>query len=177
MLVGTGPTILIDIGFHPIFDRTGNGSPTPSVRRVPALVDTGAAESCIDDRLAQDLELPVIDQRDCSGISGTDRMNLYLAQPYVPDIKVAITGAFAGVMLADGGQQHQALLGRTFPKATHIVYDGQTGAVTIMFQGRHPRDRLAECSFPAPRRRTDQRFHDRSGADRGCRPVMPRSRP
>jgi hypothetical protein len=49
LLVSLGPTLLVDIGF----DASYNPSlprilPVPGIRGMQALVDTGAAESCID---------------------------------------------------------------------------------------------------------------------------------
>jgi hypothetical protein len=40
-------------------------------------------------------------------------------------------GQFAVVDLAGGGQLHRVLIGRTFLCAFKMVYEGQTGTVTL----------------------------------------------
>jgi hypothetical protein len=56
-----GPTIKVDIGFDAGF--VGGISqiniPTPGIKGINALVDTGASESCIDSMLAAQLNLPI----------------------------------------------------------------------------------------------------------------------
>jgi hypothetical protein len=79
-----GPTVLVDIGFDPaIFGQNLPQVPAtasalaviPAVQ-VPALIDTGASDSSIDEKLAQQLQLPLIDQEQCSGIGGTIILNI-----------------------------------------------------------------------------------------------------
>lgn len=100
---------------------------------VPALVDTGATESCIDNKLAEELGLPVIDEMDMSGVGGM-RHNVYLASVSIPDLEFLQYGRFAGVDLRDGGQEHQALLGRTFLQNVILIYDGLRAQVTLASQ-------------------------------------------
>ena len=85
-LAAIGPTIPVDIGFNPtIFGQTpgADGATTAAdpastsvvpisapvplalfslIQNVPALIDTGATISCIDETLAKQLELPLINQ-------------------------------------------------------------------------------------------------------------------
>lgn len=56
---------------------------------------------------------------------------MHLAQIYVPALQFTVYGSFAGVHLVAGGQIHQALIGRTFLQHVRMVYDGQSGKVTI----------------------------------------------
>lgn len=129
-----GPTLLVDIGFDPSYDGS---IPNPSVpplagmRGVGALVDTGATESCIDNQLAIDLLLPVIDRRKIGGVGGAHEVNVYLAQIHVPLLKSTLNGTFCGVHLAAGGQVHRALIGRTFLAHFTMTYEGKTGTVTL----------------------------------------------
>ena len=132
-----GPTVFVDIGFDPaIFGQAlpqlpGATSPlaVPAVQ-VPALIDTGASESSIDEQLAQQLQLPLIDQEQVSGIGGTITLNIYLGHVVIPTI-ATMYGRFTGVHLQAGGQYHQALIGRTLLKDTLLVYDGRTGMVRL----------------------------------------------
>jgi predicted aspartyl protease len=128
-LVSLGPTILVDIGFDP--DYKHPNIPVPGLCHVHALVDTGATESCIDNLLAAQLNLPVVDRRLISGVGGSHEVNMYMAQVHVPALQITIHGAFAGVDLKAGGQMHGALIGRTFLANFRLVYDGRTGDVSI----------------------------------------------
>jgi predicted aspartyl protease len=101
--------------------------PTPH----PALIDTGATESCIDSGLAMQLNLPIIDQRPISGIHGAGLVNVHLAQIHIPSLAYTIWGAFCAVDLVAGGQAHYALIGRTFLRDFTMVYEGRTGTVTL----------------------------------------------
>ena len=129
LLVQLGPTLLVDIGFETV--PQPDVVPNLAVKKVRALVDTGATDSCIDSALAMRLALPIIDQRLCSGIGGATRVNMHLAQIYIPSLTHTLFGSFAGVELAAGGQWHQALLGRTFLRPFTMRYDGPTGMVVI----------------------------------------------
>lgn len=129
LLVRFGPTLLVDIGFDPKLAAGAN--PDFPLKKLKALVDTGAGDSCIDSGVAMQLGLPVIDQRLCSGIGGATRVNMHLAQIYIPSLKHTLFGSFAGVHLSSGGQWHQALLGRTFLRPFKLSYDGPTGQVVI----------------------------------------------
>ena len=132
LLATWGPTLLVDIGFDPDFKITVPASlPKPGITNVEALVDTGAAECCIDSLLAAQLQLPVVDKRPIGGIGGQQIVNMHLAQIHVPTLKFNVYGLFAGVHLATGGQRHKALMGRSFLVAFTMVYEGATGTVTI----------------------------------------------
>ena len=129
-LVVHGPTLAVQIGFDPA-SRPDSGIPDLSVDPLPALVDTGAMESCIDSTLAVELKLPVIDRQVVAGVHGEDEVNMHLAQIHVPALKVTVTGSFAGVHLTAGGQPHYALIGRTFLQHFKMTYAGTTGAVSL----------------------------------------------
>lgn len=133
LLVAHGPTILVDIGFDPKHDPMANptGIPVPGIKSVQALVDTGATECCIDALLAAQLNLPLVNKRQISGVHGSHMANVYLANVHVPTLGVTINGLFAGVNLRAGGQVHSALIGRTFLRHFKMVYEGKTGTVII----------------------------------------------
>ncbi len=132
LLVSFGPTLLVDIGFDPAYVPSQTLTvPLAGLTAVQALVDTGATTSCIDNLLAIELGLPVVDRMPISGVGGQHLANMYLAQIHVPALNRTLYGAFAGVNLRDGGQPHSALMGRTFLRHYRMVYDGPTGRVTI----------------------------------------------
>jgi hypothetical protein len=51
-------TLLVNIGFDPSYNPQVPAAPVLGSTSLPALVDTGAAESCIDNLLATALKLP-----------------------------------------------------------------------------------------------------------------------
>ena len=132
LLVRIGPTLKVDLGVDPDYDAARpQQRPTPTIRAVAALIDTGASLSCIDAGLAMDLELPIIDQVEVAGVGGLHRFNLHLAQIHAPDLKFTLYGEFAGVDLAASGQ-HTALIGRDFLNHFHLSYEGPSGSVTLV---------------------------------------------
>ena len=130
-LVRFGPTIYVRIGLDVEYQLGNAAQPDLPSDRIPALVDTGALESCIDSTLAIGLSLPVVDRRRVAGAHGAGEVNYHLAQIYIPDLEATISGLFAGVHLAAGGQHHSALIGRTFLRHFTMAYEGRTGIVTI----------------------------------------------
>jgi hypothetical protein len=131
LLAAWGPTLHVDIGFDPDFKPGQGPLPKPGLKGIEALVDTGASISCIDNILAVQLALPVIDRRPIAGAHGRGDANLYFAQVHVPSLKFTIYGEFVGVDLQAGGQRHRALIGRSFLMHFKMIYDGRTGIVTI----------------------------------------------
>jgi hypothetical protein len=130
-LVLWGPTLYVLIGFDAQHDPAMGGVPLLPQPPLPALVDTGATQSCIDDALATRLNLPIVDRQRVSGVGGHHEVNMYLAQVHVPLLNFVINGSFAGVNLVGGGQAHHALIGRTFLQSFTMIYEGRTGTVTL----------------------------------------------
>lgn len=126
-----GPTLVVNVGFDLKWTPDPKTPPIPGLAGIHALVDTGASESCIDNLLAAQLNLPVVDRRSIAGSSGKHTVSVYLAQIHVPALSFTIYGQFAGVDLKAGGQVHNALIGRTFLQNFTMVYEGRTGNVTI----------------------------------------------
>lgn len=135
LLISQGPTVRVDIGFDANWKPGPTAStPIPAIKDVDALVDTGAGECCIDDLLANQLKLPVFDEREVSGVGGKLKAKMYLAQIRVPSLEFIMYGAFAGVHLIAGGQVHQALIGRTFLRYFNMTYEGTTGKVRLVLR-------------------------------------------
>ena|ERR1700733_8644936 len=133
LLVTWGPTLFVDVGFDPAFipNPLAMPVPTPGMRGINALVDTGAQECCIDSLLASQLGLPIVDRRQISGVHGSHIASVHLAQVFVPSLAFVVYGAFVGVDLAAGGQAHSVLIGRTFLQFFTMVYEGRNGTVTL----------------------------------------------
>ena len=138
-----GPTLLVEVGFEAtlyaddankvaVATSLASGSTQPGVlRAVPALIDTGAGDSCIDEDLATELGLPLVDRQQASGIGGRQELNIYLGHIRIPALGRIRWGRFIGARLASGGQPHRALIGRAQLAGMIMIYDGRTGAVTI----------------------------------------------
>ena len=130
-LVLYGPMLVVEIGFDADYRISSGLMPELQSGYVPALVDTGATESCIDSELAENLNLPIVNQEELAGVGGITNVNVHLAQIYVPELDRTIYGRFDGVHLAAGGQPYSALIGRTFLRHYKMNYDGQTGVVIL----------------------------------------------
>ena len=130
-LVFHGPTLPVHIGFDPAHPPGSAAPPNLQSQGLYALVDTGATTNCIDNGLALQLNLPIVNQQEIAGVGGRMTVNVYLCQIYIPSLMFTDFGSFAGVNLIAGGQAHHALIGRTFLKNFTLNYDGRTGAVTI----------------------------------------------
>ncbi len=132
MLVTNGPTLRVTIGFDPGYDpKAANPPPTLPGVILPALVDTGAGDSCIDRLLAAQLRLPVVDRQRVAGVHGAMEVDMHLAQIHVPSLLVTLFGAFAGVDLIASGLIHHALIGRTFLRHFTMAYNGMSGSVVL----------------------------------------------
>ncbi len=132
LLVTYGPTLQVDIGFDPDYDSSQpQRLPLSALRQVRALIDTGATISCIDRTLAAKLALPVVDRQNFGGIGGLYLTEMHSAQSHVPTLNFTVHGLFAGVDLLGGGQQHVALIGRTFLQSMRMIYEGPTGRVIL----------------------------------------------
>lgn len=131
LLVKFGPTIPVQIGLGTEPKPDNQVAPDSPGEIYHALIDSGATESCIDSSLAETLELPIVDQTIVAGTSGSHTVNMHLAEIFIPDLKLTITGRFAGVHLRIGGQLHHALIGRTLLQDVTMIYNGPTGNVTL----------------------------------------------
>ena len=126
-----GPTLNVQVGLDPQFDPDAGDRPLLPQTLWPALVDTGAALSCVDSELATQLGLPIVDRESVAGAHGAQEVNVHVAQMFVPELNATILGRFHAVHLTAGGQPHRALIGRTFLMDFTMVYEGRTGTVTI----------------------------------------------
>jgi hypothetical protein len=119
------------VGFDPNFSLGQSAPPIAGMVGLDALIDSGASHCCIDEAVALNLNLPLINQRQVSGVNGITLMNFYIAQIYVPSLRHVLYGEFAGVRLQTGAQRHFALMGRNFLQQFTMIYEGMTGAVSL----------------------------------------------
>lgn len=125
-LVNAGPTINVLVGQPPLPDEAT--ADHPKMEQVIALIDTGATTSCIDEKLATDLGLTIIDEQTAHGIGGPKLHSRFLAFMQVPELSTHTTKNFLGVDLK--GRQ-PVLLGRDFLWGSIFIYDGASGIISI----------------------------------------------
>lgn len=92
-----------------------------------ALLDTGANISCINDQLAVDLGLQLIDRRPIDGVGGTNLHNVYMGVLFVPSLQFQKYGELYSVDI----RAHKMILGRDFLKEVILLYDGREGKITV----------------------------------------------
>jgi predicted aspartyl protease len=131
LLIHYGPELGVLIGFDPDYKQDSRAAPKLKGSSFAALVDTGARESCIDSKLANELGLPVFDRRPVAGASGIREVDFHLAQIHVPKLKFTIMGRLAGLPLTESGFRQRAILGRSFLSYLRLNYDGPTGDVSL----------------------------------------------
>lgn len=122
-LARLGPTIDAVVRPH----RSRQADP----RRYPALIDTGASETCIDAGLAISLGLPAVDRQLISTPLGQDYILRYLARVELPDFNVGKVESIPGVHLSEGGQYHRLLIGRDLLQDMVLTYDGTAGSGSL----------------------------------------------
>ena len=112
LLATQGPVLGVHIGIDPRYDPHKNAPPDlGGGESLTALVDTGAGASCIDQALARQLGLPLVDEWPVAGVHDSRRVDVHLAQIHIPRLKFTVYGQFAAVHLLELG--FKALLGRT----------------------------------------------------------------
>lgn len=132
-LIANGPTLQVVVS-HYVPDATPEDETTgPETRSktVKALIDTGASHSCIDEAVAQELGLPVVDLQMVGGVAGARQHNVYMARVSLIGTQVEEYGRFTGVNLSESGQHQHVLLGRSFLRRTIMIYDGLRSTVTV----------------------------------------------
>ena len=126
-----GPILRVQIGYDPEFDPGGQNRSNLPEELYPALVDTGATASCIDSGLAVRSGLPIVDQYEVRGVHGLSKVNVHLAQIYVPSLDWTISKSLAAGNLYSDRNPLFALIGRDFLRNFIMTYNGITGSVII----------------------------------------------
>lgn len=107
------------------------GAKIPAPLSGNALIDTGASVTCIDNKLAQKLELPVIDIVEMTSASHSAiEQNVYPVEIEITGspIRLEVLRAMGANLEAQG---LIALIGRDFLQHCTVHYNGVTGAITL----------------------------------------------
>ena len=129
-----GPVLNVLIGFDPNY-RSGAPLTLPP-QQLRALLDTGAAISSIDERLARTLNLTVVNSVKQTGIGGEVECDVCLAQIEVPTLQVVFNGRFATLPLSEEGHPYSAILGRDILRHFKMQYNGPAGTLSIDYVPR-----------------------------------------
>ena len=127
-----GPRIVVRIGLHQTFADalTKSGNPVPDPIEGVALIDTGAALTCIDETMAQKLGLTVIDTCVMHSASHSVQVNVYAISFETPKREI-----FGSVLRSPGmnlaPQGIIMLLGRDILSNCSLSYHGKTGTYSL----------------------------------------------
>ena len=107
------------------------GIPLPKPIPGVALIDTGATSTCVDEGIAKQLGLPVVDVVSIASASHPDaKQNVYPALIEVVGIPIKFNALRAiGVPLANQGIQ--VLIGRDLLQHCTLFYNGMIGSFTL----------------------------------------------
>ena len=129
-----GPVLEVRVGFDPNY-RPDTSLILPT-EQLYALVDTGAAISSVDERLASALNLTIVDSIKQTGIGGEVESDVCLTQIEIPSLQVVLNGPFATLPLAEEGHPYSAILGRDILRHFRMQYDGPADTLTIEYVPR-----------------------------------------
>jgi len=106
------------------------GTPAPAVKSGLALIDTGASVSCIDEQVAAELKLPVVDVGQMTSAShAAHPCNLYPIQILLPaGIGFAAPRAMGANLAVQG---IIAIIGRDILQVCTLFYNGYAGQITL----------------------------------------------
>lgn len=133
VLLQTGPRVQVVVGLAQSITEqlVQQGHAVPKPVAGIALVDTGASTTCIDDALAKQLGLPVIDvvQMTSASHAGTEA-NVYPIQMEIvgSPIRVNVPRAIGANLTPQG---IIALIGRDYLQHCTLFYNGITGEITL----------------------------------------------
>lgn len=105
------------------------GSPLPKPKAGLVLIDTGASGTCVDERAAKELGLPVIDSGKMTSATHKDQeCNVYPIQIILPGIILNCPRAMGAALAAQG---LIALIGRDILAHCNLFYNGPAGQFTL----------------------------------------------
>ena len=120
----------VDVTVSPLV-RDGKN---PHEKVTHALIDTGAEGSCVDERIARELRMPVVDTVTVFWAGESGEHNVYAANIVVHHLELRVQGMLVGVDFIPGDIPQEVILGRTFLEGTIMIYDGLKGEVTLASQ-------------------------------------------
>lgn len=108
---------------------TARGIPLPGPKSGLALIDTGASNTCVDDQIARELGLPVIDVASMQSASHEKHpCNIYPIQIITPIITLNAPRAMGAALSSQG---LIVLIGRDVLQHCTLYYNGPVGQFTL----------------------------------------------
>lgn len=128
-----GPFVKVTIGLAQSIasQLLQQGQTLPSPVSGMALIDTGASTTCVDDSVAQQMQLPVVNVVNIASAShASTKQNVYPIQIEVIGLPISIETPNA-IGAALGAQGLIALIGRDVLQHCTLFYNGITGSFTL----------------------------------------------
>ena len=132
-LMQRGPIVQVTIGVEQNIAQQllSQGIPLPQPVPGVALIDTGATSTCIDEAIAQQLNLPVIDVVSISSASHVEtKQNVYPVLIEVVGIAIKFN-AFRAIGVPLANQGIQVIVGRDLLQLCTLFYNGLIGSFTL----------------------------------------------
>jgi predicted aspartyl protease len=124
-----GPVVQVSVTIEQNAGRAFSDHVWPQPRTGLALIDTGASNTCIDEALARELGLPVVDVgRLSSATHAEQQCNVYPVEIALPTV-VLSSPRTLGASLAPQGLI--ALIGRDVLQSCLFFYNGPVGQITL----------------------------------------------
>ena len=126
-----GPLIQVSVTVEQNFGKglIAQGKSLPAPRSGLALVDTGASNSCIDEQVAKELGLPVIDVAIMQSASHEKHpCNIYPVQIMTPIVTLNAPRAMGAALATQG---ILVLIGRDVLQSCTLFYNGPAGQFTL----------------------------------------------
>ncbi len=98
---------------------------TAEAVRVRGLIDTGASDVCIDYRIAQELGLREVDQRDVGVVGATTLATVYTGVIRLPELGYQNTLPLYALKVRR--PTHDVLIGRSLLKEFIVTFNGPSG--------------------------------------------------
>ncbi len=127
-----GPVLQVSVGLEQTMAKAlaQQGKAVPAMISGLALIDTGASVSCIDETVAKNLKLPVVDVAKMTSASHSSHpCNLYPMQILLPAGVGFASPRAMGANLAVQGLV--AIVGRDILQVCTLFYNGNAGQVTL----------------------------------------------